>query len=65
MNMKNDSEYALAVCSEIALILQEDGIVFDVTAASAETIRDDDEYSGVRFPIHGDILSANLLGLPV
>lgn len=60
MNTNNDSEYALTVCSDIASILQEDGIVFDVTAASAETIRDDDEYSGARVSLFANLHTARI-----
>ncbi|GAA0638177.1 hypothetical protein GCM10009547_48180 [Sporichthya brevicatena] len=36
---------------EIALIEAEDGLAFDVAGATAESIRDEDEYTGVRISI--------------
>lgn len=51
VNIDNDAKYILTLCSEIGAIVQDDGIVFDFSVASVETIRDDDEYSGVRVSI--------------
>lgn len=60
LNMNNDVEYALKLCLEIASVIQEDGVVFDFTAISAETIRDDDEYSGVRVSLSASLHTAQI-----
>lgn len=60
LNINNDVEYVLRLISEIASILQDDGIAFDFKAASAETIRGDDEYSGVRVSLIATLHSARI-----
>jgi hypothetical protein len=47
-HISNDNSSILAMVKAIASIKQDDGLVFDFDAATAETIRTDDEYSGVR-----------------
>lgn len=60
INIHIDAEYVLKLCSEIALIIQDDGIQFDVGSASAETIRDKDEYNGVRVSMVATLHTARI-----
>ena len=60
LNMNNDAQYALTVCSEIASQIHEDGVVFDLMSVSAETIRDDDEYGGVRVSMTAELHTAKI-----
>jgi hypothetical protein len=48
VDIASDTAAVLAVMRRIAEIELDDGVVFDVARATAEIIRDDDEYSGVR-----------------
>ena len=58
--MNNDLENLLKVCCEIASNIQDDGIVFDIGAATARIIRDEDEYSGVRVSMSARIYTAQI-----
>ena len=51
----NDVDVVTARIKEIARIQLEDGVVFDLDGISAQTIRDEDEYSGVRVRIVGKV----------
>lgn len=46
--LDNDAEVVRVAICEIAGITLDDGVVFDVEAATAEVIRDEDPYAGVR-----------------
>lgn len=60
LNLDNDVQHVLGVMREIAVSTPEedDGLVFDPSAASAEAIRDDDEYSGVRVSMGVELATA-------
>jgi Nucleotidyl transferase AbiEii toxin, Type IV TA system len=46
--LENNAARALAVVREIARISVDDGLVFDADHATAEVIREEDNYSGIR-----------------
>lgn len=58
--IQGERDQVLSLVREIAATPVEDGTVFDTDAASAETIRDDDEYSGVRVTLTAALHSAKL-----
>ena len=51
----NDLEAVTTRIKEIAAMREADGVVFDLETISAQTIRDEDEYSGVRVRIVGAV----------
>ncbi|MCM2258766.1 MAG: nucleotidyl transferase AbiEii/AbiGii toxin family protein [Vicinamibacteria bacterium] len=55
-----DVEGALAVIREIATLPVDDGVVFDAARATAEPIRDEDRYGGVRVRLDGQLATARL-----
>lgn len=58
--MKNDAGTILKICLEIASIQQEDGIEFQIENATAEIIREDNEYSGIRVRVPASIHTARV-----
>lgn len=56
--LSNDSAEVLRVAQEIAGVTLDDGLVFDSKAATAETIRENDDYSGVRITLGGTLSRA-------
>ena len=58
--LSNDIEPMLAIVREIAKIPVDDGLVLDGDSASAESIRDQDEYSGVRVTLTAQLAAARL-----
>lgn len=62
--MSNEASEVLLITQEIASIALDDGLLFDVEGASAETIRENDDYSGVRVTLAGT-LSRALISLHV
>ena len=56
--MSNDTAAVLLVAQEIAGTALDDGLVFDPAAASAESIREEDDYSGVRVTLGGTLSRA-------
>lgn len=44
----NDADTVLELVQEIAAVPIEDGLTYDTAGAEAETIRDEDQYAGVR-----------------
>jgi hypothetical protein len=58
--LSNDVEQILAMVRTIANTPVDDGLVLDADAATAETIRDQDEYSGVRVTLTGQLAAAHL-----
>ncbi|MDB6011504.1 MAG: hypothetical protein JWL65_3754 [Gammaproteobacteria bacterium] len=56
----NDTNAILRLVRQIAEILLDDGIEFDGTNANAETIREEDAYSGVRVTLAGTLSRATL-----
>ena len=60
LDTSNNIKNLLNICCDIASISQVDGIAFDTASASAITIRDDDEYSGVRVSMPARIATAQI-----
>ncbi len=58
--LENSAEHVLALVREIAAVQIDDGLVFDAAHAVAETIRDQDQYSGVRVTIGGTLSRATI-----
>lgn len=58
--VSNDASTVLDLVREIASIAVDDGIDYGVHDASAETIRDGDEYSGVRVTLGCSVATARL-----
>jgi hypothetical protein len=58
--MSNDVGQVLAIVKAIASAPIDDGLVLHADAAIAETIRDQDEYSGVRVTLTGRLAAAHL-----
>lgn len=56
--LSNDSAELLRVAQEIAGMTLDDGLAFDSKAATAETIRENDDYSGVRITLGGTLSRA-------
>ena len=56
--LDNSAEHVLLLIREIAAIAIDDGLVFNAEHATAETIRDDDHYSGVRVTLGGALSRA-------
>ncbi|MGC5331023.1 nucleotidyl transferase AbiEii/AbiGii toxin family protein [Micromonospora sp. DT62] len=58
--ISNDTAQVLGIVRQIAALHLDDGLVFDAAGAGAETIRDDDVYSGVRVTLAGTLAAARL-----
>jgi hypothetical protein len=58
--MANDAATILALVTEIAGIERDDGLVYAIGQATAETIRDEDEYPGVRVSVGATLATAHL-----
>lgn len=58
--LENSAEHVLVLIREIAAIAIADGLEFDAERATAQTIRDDDHYSGVRVTIGGELSRATI-----
>lgn len=56
----NDADTVLRLVRQIAAVSIDDGIEFDGADAKAETIRDEDAYSGVRVTLSGTLSRATL-----
>ncbi len=59
-DLNNDVQEVRSVVSEIAGIKIDDGLVLDTTSITAQMIRDDDSYSGVRVSITGTLATATV-----
>ncbi|MGH9725535.1 MAG: nucleotidyl transferase AbiEii/AbiGii toxin family protein, partial [Candidatus Acidiferrales bacterium] len=57
---ENSAEHVLLVIREIAAIVIDDGLVFDAEHATAETVREDHHYSGVRVTLGGELSRATI-----
>lgn len=55
-----DLDHVRDLITEIAAITIDDGLVFDTANATAHTIRDDDQYSGVRVSLTATLSNARL-----
>ena len=58
--LENSAARALAVVREIARISLDDGLAFDADHATAEVIREEDNYSGLRVTLGGSLSRANV-----
>ncbi|MEU8020945.1 nucleotidyl transferase AbiEii/AbiGii toxin family protein [Micromonospora haikouensis] len=58
--ISNDSGQVLDIVRHVAALECDDGLVLDAEAATAETIRDDDTYAGVRVSLAGSLSAARL-----
>jgi hypothetical protein len=56
--LDNDAAATLEVIRKISAITLDDGLVFDSAGATAEAIREDDNYSGVRVTLGGTLSRA-------
>jgi Nucleotidyl transferase AbiEii toxin, Type IV TA system len=56
--LDNDAAATLEVVRKISAITLDDGLVFDSAGATAEAIREDDNYSGVRVTLGGTLSRA-------
>jgi hypothetical protein len=56
--VSNDTSALLRITQEVAEVILDDGMVFNSAAATAETIREEDEYSGVRVTLGGSLSRA-------
>jgi len=56
--LENSAERVLVLIRDIAAIAVADGLIFNAEHATAETIRDDDQYSGVRVTLGGQLSRA-------
>jgi predicted nucleotidyltransferase component of viral defense system len=56
--LDNDAAATLEVIRKIAAIALDDGLIFDSAGATAEAIREDDNYSGVRVTLGGTLSRA-------
>jgi hypothetical protein len=59
-DLSNDADQVLEIVRTIATIAADDGLVFDADGASAELIRDDDEYTGVRVSMKAQLATAKI-----
>ena len=59
-DIENTAAHVLSLIREIAAIDVDDGLVFDAGHATAETIRDEDHYSGVRVTLSGTLSRATI-----
>jgi predicted nucleotidyltransferase component of viral defense system len=58
--LENDIQAIRATACEIAAITLDDGVIFDVASATAEEIRDEEIYSGVRVTMQARLATAHL-----
>jgi hypothetical protein len=56
--LENDAQMIRATTCEIAAITLDDGVIFDVDTATAEPIRDEEIYSGVRVTMRAQLATA-------
>ena len=59
-DLENSAAHVLSLIREIAAIDVDDGLVFDAGHATAETIRNEDQYSGVRVTLSGTLSRATI-----
>jgi hypothetical protein len=59
-DLSNDANQVLEIVRTIATIAADDGLVFDADGASAEVIRDNDEYTGVRVSMKAQLATAKI-----
>ena len=59
-NLAGDSDTVLELVRDITAVHKDDGLVFDAGSATAEVIRDEEEYSGVRVRLIGHLSRARI-----
>lgn len=59
-DLANDVDTVLALVREIASTKRDDGLIYNIETATAETIRDEDAYSGVRVSMTCQLATALL-----
>ncbi|WP_027345488.1 nucleotidyl transferase AbiEii/AbiGii toxin family protein [Hamadaea tsunoensis] len=59
-NLPNDTGHVLGIIRQVAAMDLDDGLAFDADEAIAETIRDEDDYTGVRVSLTGQLSAARL-----
>jgi len=59
-DFENSATHVLSLIRDVAAIDADDGLVFDAGHATAETIRDEDQYSGVRVTLSGKLARATI-----
>lgn len=59
-DLENSTTDVLSLIREVAAIDADDGLVFDAGQATTETIRDEDQYSGVRATLSGTLARATI-----
>lgn len=59
-SLRNTEAEMLAVVREIAAISLDDGVAFDPERATAELIREEDDYSGIRVTLGGTLSRATV-----
>ena len=60
LHVANDTATVRALVIEVAGLVLDDGLVFNTQGARAETIRDEDEYSGVRVTMTASLARAQV-----
>ena len=58
-HLAGDADTVLALVRDIAAVHKDDGLVYDAGSATAEVIRDEEEYSGVRVRLIGHLSRAH------
>jgi predicted nucleotidyltransferase component of viral defense system len=58
IDVTNDLDDMHRLVNEVIAIPRDDGLDFDLSATTTETIRDDEQYGGVRVTIHGMLSTA-------
>jgi hypothetical protein len=58
IDVTNDLGEMQRLVNEVIAVPRDDGLDFDLTATTAQTIRDDEQYGGVRVRIHGVLSTA-------
>ena len=59
-HLAGDADTVLALVRDIAAVHKDDGLVYDAGSATAEVIRDEEEYSGVRVRLIGHLSRARI-----
>jgi hypothetical protein len=59
-HLAGDADTVLALVRDIAAVHKDDGLAYDAGSATAEVIRDEEEYSGVRVRLVGHLSRARI-----
>lgn len=60
LELANDADTIKSIVMEVASIDHADGLVYDLSTLSADVIREDDDYSGIRVSIDASLYTARL-----